>query len=785
MIVLGLVPSTAAGVAARPGAPLSHDQGGQDIDDIRLQVVGGVDGFVAPGRPYPVTVTVTADRRVHGTVRVGVSAAGAWVTVERPFEIPGRSSRQIWFLAPPPPDGAVPRLVVQLEETGIPETRTESVNLRFDPDNELVGVLPDVMPHRSSATVSVELAIDDVGLARLAPVAPELLELGPLALEPFDQLVARPSDLGALSTGRRAAVTTWVERGGQLLVVSGGGLGVLPSAVDGDGGDGGVLPPAAAGDGGGSLDDILPAGWQLPQPGQPARAGLGQVRLVGERWADQLLPSPTRSADEEQLIASDLPGGPMSLPLGELARARLLAASGLGLLLAGYVVVVGPVVFVGLRALRRRQVAWAMVPAVALVATGGAFALGEVFRSPDASAQVTVYETGPGGTVATSWSLLTRNPVGEVAVELPAGWTTDGVTEWFAEGVHRGVVVEPHGRDQGASIASAGSPINGYGLVGASGPVAGMEDALVVTAWSEVDGQVVGTVRNRLDVQLEQVLALVNRVGLADLGTLDPGEERGFEIDGATTFRWGGPHPEEQVWPAGPVDGIMPGAVPAPDVGAGPDGVVLAPPAMRPEGAGSTGSDDVVVPAAWAEVLRQTGWNYRPPGQVVAVGWTDQLDSPVTPHRGTAGLARSPAAVVARGTVVASGDRLTDASVVRTLVRGPVTEDGRLDVADDGGADGLFAFSLPTEVDGRPVDRGRLVLGLPPWYEAAELWVGDRWVPLDVPDAEGGEIRIPPDAVVDGTVFVRAAIQPSPPVGGRNFVLYEQEAALWQATPPP
>jgi hypothetical protein len=180
-----------------------------------------------------------------------------------------------------------------------------------------------------------------------------------------------------------------------------------------------------------------------------------------------------------------------------------------------------------------------------------------------------------------------------------------------------------------------------------------------------------------------------------------------------------------------------------------------------------------VVMGAWAAAQQRVGWNYRPLGQVVAVGWTDELDAPVTPSSGAGPARSSRSAIVARGTVTPAGERLTDAAVVRSLVRGPVTETGS---DDEVGA--AWAFYLPATVGDRPVDTRHLVMNQSSAFTRAEFWTPDGWVAADVPDSGQTEIAVPPEAVVDGVVVYRWAVPAAvPPDSGPDLTIYEKEAS--------
>lgn len=831
-----LVAGAVVAVVSMPGVA-GAGRARPDQEGVKLQAVAGYGGWIAEGRTYPVVVKVTSDRLLQATLQFELVGMGGTTVVERDIELAGGNSATYRLLAPEIPVERgmgglqVDTIAVQLVVDGeaVAANRAE---VEVDPANELVGVFPEALAALGTGADlpgSLPLRVD-VGQARPVEVDTALLELGPGALEPLDQVVVTPGELAELPEEQRAAVVSWVEAGGQLLV---------------------------SGDPAGLPDSVLPAGW-LPPAGGGVRAGLGRVRAVSATWQDEILPSPTRSASEEEIIAdsvisaSDTVGGRLSHDAG----VRLPPGGRLGVLLGLYVLIVGPVAYLVLRRLGRRRsgadppedgtplqnvrrplAAWAAIPAVALVSTGAVVGAGGSLRRHAASAHVTVYEVGPGSADATTWSLLS-NPGrrGEVGIDLPAGWSaTEGSTPWEGQGATVRVAATDDGEE-----ATTRPPAGGFGMIRSSGPAADMVGALEVTAQSPEDDVITGTVRNRLDVPLEDVVVFVGRAALAEVGDLQPGEQKDFTVARASQFAFQA-DPERRVWPdafggedmgrgvvvleraqaAAEVDAEMqaeivakseaikreaeltagaqpppPVTVPPPDPAKGeviiapgqpvplPEPVpgpapdeppVFLPPGkpVFPDGPGGLdgeADEDPTMLAAWAQIMQEHGWNYRPTGQVVAVGWTDELDPPVSPS-GSGKVSRSRSAVVARATAAPAGDRLSDAASVRSLVRGPGTN-GNL----NGDIPAVVAFDLPASVGDRPVDPSRLMFNLLGPYTSTEVWTPAGWVPLpDVPDAESAQVPVPAGAVVGGQVFVRWTHPMVVPPPGREFVLYEKE----------
>jgi hypothetical protein len=751
-------------------AGASPPAAGQEDAGVRLTIEAGIDGYRAPGRPYPVTVTLTADRLVDGVVVVVVPGVNGPTRLERHVEVSGGSTARFTMLAPPSPRTTDDRVTARL--SGADDvTANAGAGVEDEPSQELVGVMPEAAGASNEPLGTVPLVVD-VGLARLVRLDLDLLASGPLALEPLDQIVASPPEIDSLDDSARAALTSWVADGGQLVLA----------------GDAGSPPEG------------LPESWK-PQAGGSVRAGLGQVRWPGRDWRESLAPSPTRSSAEEELMASDVGGfvdEPLLSRLGRDAGVELPAAGRLGVWLIVYVAIIGPGIYVAVRWVRRREAAWAAVPVVALVATGVVFTAGSSLRNAAEVAQVNVFEVGPDAAVASTWSLLPSSRGGDVGVELPAGWTGAAAGDEFSD---FGIVFDDQGNpvpqsrgdgdvrmvtdgDRNRVVQDVGP--GGYALIEARGPVPELGGALEVEATTRSNGQIEGVVRNRLDVALHSVAVFAGRASAVPIGTVGPGEEKEFVVDGANMFAWGAT-PELQVWePSG--DGFGGGFAEGGVVATVTDQVIVGQGGAVVLGGGSgggepgdgdDGGDDAgpsAVLDAWRQTLQRTGTNYRPTGQVVVAGWTDELDSPASPLRGRS--ASTTSAVVARATPTPAGTRLSDVGTIKSIVRGPIPQEpaDTPEAVAAGGIGAVFAFDLPAGVGGRPVDVDRLAINPADVFITFDIWTPGGWVPLNPPARGQDEYPLPAGAVVGDTVYVRITVPTDViPGSGRDLVLYERE----------
>jgi len=254
----------------------------------------------------------------------------------------------------------------------------------------------------------------------------------PEAWSALDRLVWQDVDAGRLSVEQLAALRTWLAGGGRLAIVGGsGGLGLLggfpdellpfrpvvtldvdPEAIEGL--LGGTLPRGA---------EALPALAGMPAAGARALAGAGDradrviaadrplgsgaVTLAGfdpsTPWlaestsVDVLWASlvPARGTARTPLIVGD--DGIIVSLLTTLPALALPSIGGLLLLLLGYILLIGPVNYLVLRRLDRREWAWVTMPLLVAGFTVAAFTIGFLLRGTDVIVnQVALVRAAPG-----------------------------------------------------------------------------------------------------------------------------------------------------------------------------------------------------------------------------------------------------------------------------------------------------------------------------------------------------------------------------------------------------
>jgi len=384
-------------------------------------------------------------------------------------------------------------------------------------------------------------------------------------LASFDAVVLDHAPTDTLSSGQRQAIVDYVEGGGALLIIGGSdakatlaGLpaGLAPVTYQGTTSIHG-MPQLAAMVGNAGLDATVPAVRVQPhgtvafREGElplliVARRGLGQVAFAAvdpgaqplASWAgDQTLLrrlllrtiSAQGGGPQSTVSFSGSPGtqahttlaaemGPVGQAVALIPGIGLPDASVLGLMLVGYIVVAGPLSYMVLRRLRRRDLLWVTAPAIAVVATVLAYStgLGTSGRGLTIN-EVRVLHIEPGSDRATVDAFaMVFSPHGgthEVRLDgspyvtsLPGGNTGQ-------------LTAMPQNTPVIAQLTSAAASLSGYSATRTAqlngGITADLHDDGVTTT---------GTVTNRLDADLVDAYVVDPDGQVTSIGTVARGQ---------------------------------------------------------------------------------------------------------------------------------------------------------------------------------------------------------------------------------------------------------------------
>ena len=303
--------------------------------------------------------------------------------------------------------------------TEVTEDQQGSITVRVIENGHVIGS-QNVVPANTTSVLVGVLSDQPSSLGRLASINPggfstgvvhlagtDIPESG-ILLRPFDLLAIDDFATDTLTAGQRAAIRDYVMNGGTLMLGTGGSwhktLGGLPSAI---------LPVQVTGSsilatsqalGGLTGVEVASGGltggtpW-LSEGNQPLllekAVGGGWVEMATFDWNQDSLAawSGTSTLLRETFIRASSglyaaqvaamggssgsslaqKGGNYSQELSNLPSLDLPAWWLIGSLVLLYVLLVGPINYLVLRAINRRALAWITVPTIALLAAGGAY----------------------------------------------------------------------------------------------------------------------------------------------------------------------------------------------------------------------------------------------------------------------------------------------------------------------------------------------------------------------------------------------------------------------------
>jgi hypothetical protein len=372
-----------------------------------MQVGAGFDGYCRNWCPV-YTVLSNEGVDVEGELRVavrgaaGVSEPNVYV---KPVVLPAHSRKAYFLYLPLAGASSRSHLTVQFL-TGDEVLASEQVAVaRLDEGDRLYGV--------ASGSPSALNFLSDVtptgGKAAVAHLDLELLPPDPLTWEGLDVLILNDVDTAALSGERRQALETWVAQGGHLIV--GGGAGAARTVA----GVAGLLPVTVGGTR--SVDDLWALGerWGAPVTAGPyavTQASLREGEVLIEQRDEQgelvLLARRSHGAGMVDFLAFDAGLNPftrwndnarlwgfvigvrgagtrwLSVRNGDSAHEAVNAIPNLELpsllqilaFMLVYTLLVGPVNYVVLRKLDRRELAWLTIPALVVGFTVCAYVTG-------------------------------------------------------------------------------------------------------------------------------------------------------------------------------------------------------------------------------------------------------------------------------------------------------------------------------------------------------------------------------------------------------------------------
>jgi hypothetical protein len=443
-----------------------------------------------------------------------------------------------------------------------------------------------VVTDHPAAMSSLSLPVPGGPQPQVQLLSPADLPAASAALGAFLAVVVDQADTGVLSAAQRRAVQGYVEAGGTLAVVGGAGWraavaglprGLLPARALGttsmalphlgrllgeppvegradvdrtvmaNGGltvlsEGATPLVARASRGAGYvvLSAVDPSAAPLATwPGNPALmsrllAPAYQGAYYYQAWPEHdsigLWPAVMGPAlNRPGLMSPGLAGDALGTYLEQMLGTPAPSLVFLGLFVLCYVAIAGPVCFVVLGRLRRRELTWVVLPCTAVIAGLVAYLSGASTDRGPRSAEVLVAQMAPGSKLAQVSSLG--------AVYLPNGGsdqvTVAGPGPVGDLGTGAGQLTVSPGTAPGTSLLRVDGPARSTGGWAASEDATadGTLDASVQGPASALSGRVT----NHLGVQLEDVY-IVASGALKAVGTLPPGGSARFDLPMSSTI---------------------------------------------------------------------------------------------------------------------------------------------------------------------------------------------------------------------------------------------------------
>ena len=384
-----------------------------------------LDGHARVGSWMAISVTLTNDGpEVDGEIRIAGGAQGR-TRFGLPIELPTGSRKTVALYAQPPAFGQTIDVSL-VGSNGIVAAQKVAFSAS-DPAQTVVGVIAENPQRIISA---LRLPNNQQGqppaiFALKVTDLPDRVE----AWSGIDRIVWQDVDSSTISTAQLAALRGWVAGGGRLTVI-GGTSG--PAALSGLPDD--LLPyrPTATRDvdasalvglvGQVTSSTLLPAlagataevhGTVLATSGDRAiaaenRVGNGMVTLVGvDPTGDWLTKTPASDALWNRLVPLRTSNGllvsgddsQLLSALNTLPSLALPPVGGLIALLAGYIVLIGPVNYFVLRRFNRREWAWVTMPLLVVGFAVAAFVYGNTLRGGQVIInQLAIVRGSPGTT---------------------------------------------------------------------------------------------------------------------------------------------------------------------------------------------------------------------------------------------------------------------------------------------------------------------------------------------------------------------------------------------------
>lgn len=574
-----------AALLATLALPLSTLGSQASGNGLTLSVHLGYQDVVKPGDWMPVTVDViSADATVDGTLEIQEAlnaqpGVTGFAVYQEPISIGAHAAKRI-------------RTYVSIDTTGATVTARIVANGR-------VLVSQDSVASATTSTLVGVLSDDPTSLDDFAAVHPggaaarvihlqtDQIPESAIGLRAFDVLAIDDYATDGLTTGQRTAINDYVQSGGNLLLGTGAtwrktlaglSLGILPMTPTAT-----QIIPSAQALGGSDVevatgDSSGGRAW-LREGNQPLiverAVGAGTVTLAAFDWNQDPVASWSGTKDLlRQVLARGLYGvralsqnslygigygGPIFVGpgfglgtgssvasksnailsvLGTLPGLDLPSLQLTGLLVLVYVVVVGPVNYFVLGAIRRRALAWITVPTIALLAAGAAYGAGVFAKGRSVQAnQVTILHLQPGWDRAyqETYTGIMAPTRGDYQASIAGGSTLISAISNNGGGLGSSTSIRVSLLDNGISLpAMTAFVLRGFATEA-------ITSAPQLTANLQlVNGQLTGEIMNRSAIVFSDAV-LIAGDSYQKIGALGPGKSANISLTPKASTAFGAP----------------------------------------------------------------------------------------------------------------------------------------------------------------------------------------------------------------------------------------------------
>jgi len=375
----------------------------QNPGTLRLTASAGYEGYCRQNAWVPVRVELeNSGADIEGQVEVVFNQWSNRKTYAQAISLPNQSRKTVTIYTYL--EGYSDVLNIRLISSAGEElaATTARINVLNDRDY-LSGALSE---NRSPFTALGAMQV--AGASRIATLAPADIPEQTLALESLDTLIVSAVDSGQLSSAQRKALAGWLANGGQLLVTGGAdwqrtaaGLGdLLPLEPQGTRTLASLEPLVPAG--GDEQPVVVVQGALRPdarsiytQDSTPLvierSVGLGRVIYLAFDPAQAPFAAWNGQVDFYQRLLTTPPPAPLwnhGFRDWDNARQAVTGRSSLGmpsailigLFLFAYIIAIGPLNYLVLSKLKRRELAWLTVPALVIIFSLISFVAGSLSR---------------------------------------------------------------------------------------------------------------------------------------------------------------------------------------------------------------------------------------------------------------------------------------------------------------------------------------------------------------------------------------------------------------------